>query len=85
VVYDIFLSNTSPNFFKTPSTRVLFPTPEGPTIMRGLNLRGVGLNGWKYSFEKTKTSSYVMGMNCFRKGLLACEEELKIRNHSKLL
>ncbi len=34
------------------------PTPDGPTMIRGLYFRGVGLKGWKYSLAKTKTSFY---------------------------
>jgi hypothetical protein len=45
---------------------VFLPTPDGPTIIKGLYFNGVGLNGWKYSLAKTKTSFYENNHhNCF--------------------
>ena len=49
VVYDFFLSKRSPYWLRMESIRVFLPTPDGPTRMSGLYLRGVLLNGWKYS------------------------------------
>ena len=48
----------SPYSYKITSMSVFLPTPDGPTNIRGLCCNGYGLNGWKYSFAYTKTSSY---------------------------
>ena len=32
---------------------------DGPTMMNGFSFSGAGLNGWKYSFAYTNTSSYI--------------------------
>lgn len=56
VVTVFFLSKRFPYFLIASEIRVCFPTPDGPTKIRGLYYKGVGLNGWKYSLAYTKIS-----------------------------
>jgi hypothetical protein len=44
-VYDTFFSKRPPYYDNTELIKVPLPTPEGPTTIRGLYFKGVGLNG----------------------------------------